>query len=103
VALERWADEEAAGDTASAREAVRSALLGVTWALVSPELAAFSAADTVMERLRALESAPSRPTAMHQALVYAPGVVPIFGVAVALGVWAGNLRLLLAMAGRCPA
>lgn len=103
VALERWADEEAAGETAPTRDAVRSALLGVTWALVNPELAAFSAADTVLERLRALESAPSTPSALRQALIYTPGAVLIFGVAAALGAWASNLRILLAMAGRCPA
>lgn len=103
TALERWADEEAAGETPAEREALRDALLGLTGALVAPELAAFSAAQTVFERLRAMEGALPRPSLARHVAVHAPAAAIGLAVLVATGAWAGEMRLLLAMAGRCPA
>ena len=103
AALERWADESAAGGGTASRAVVRCALLRVTGALVDPALAAFSAAETVVERLDALGAAPPRPSALRRAGVYLPGLLLGAGVLVLLGVWAGEVRAVVAMAGRCPA
>src|SRR5581483_3338883 len=58
AALERWADESAAGVASSSRATVRSALLEVTRVQIDPAIAAFSAAETLVERLDALDTAP---------------------------------------------
>jgi Zn-dependent protease with chaperone function len=101
VALERWADEEAAGESGHERVVLRRALLRAARALVSPALAAFSAPDTVLERLQALNSPRTGPSRSRRAVVYAPGLALGIVVLVAFGAWAGEARTLIAMAGRC--
>jgi Zn-dependent protease with chaperone function len=103
TALERWADEEATGEDVTQRQALRGALLGMSGALEAPELAAFSAVQTVFERVRAMESAPPRSSFARHVAVNAPGVALGVAVLVATGAWAGEVRLVLAMAGRCAA
>ncbi|MDQ3944360.1 MAG: M56 family metallopeptidase, partial [Actinomycetota bacterium] len=49
AALERWADEAATGGECASRAVLRNALLGVTMAIVNPAVAAFAAAETVVE------------------------------------------------------
>ena len=101
TALEQWADEEAASAGSQARRDLRGALLGVTAAALKPTVAAFSAADTVMERLRALESPPLERR-LGPAALLAPGLVlGVLGLA-ALGIWMGDMQAVIAMAGRCP-
>lgn len=103
IALERWADEEAAGELGQERSTVRGALLGMTRALVAPAaVASFSAAETVMERLDALEAAPPHPSRWRRMALYVPGVLLGGLVLLSLGTWAGEVRALLAMTGRCP-
>lgn len=58
LALERSADEEAAGDDPVARRALYSALAAATRCLHHPGIAGFGGVDTVVERLIALESKP---------------------------------------------
>ena len=72
-ALERWADEVAAGDHPVERTILRSALLGVVALAVGAELAAFAAADTVVERLDALARPHPTPSRWARTLMYAPG------------------------------
>jgi Zn-dependent protease with chaperone function len=102
AALERWADEAAAGGECASRAVLRSALLGVTMAIVNPAVAAFAAAETVIERLDALDGDAGRPSALRHVAVYLPALAVSAAVLVALGVWAGNVQALLAMSGRCP-
>jgi hypothetical protein len=102
AALERWADETAAAEPTSSRAVVRAALLEVTRTLVDPSLAAFSAADTVVERLEALDADPPRPSAIRRAAIYLPCLAAGAAVVVALGIWAGEARAMLAMASQCP-
>lgn len=102
LALERWADEEAAGVDPEARRVLHAALLGVTWASVNPSVAAFSAAETVMERLRALELAPATPSPLPRATLLAPGLALGLLTLSALTIWIGDVQVLLAMVGRCP-
>lgn len=63
LAVERSADEEAAGDDPAARRALYSALAAATRCLPQPGIAGFGGVEMVFERLRALESKPltSRP------------------------------------------
>ena len=95
VALERWADEVAASSLPRGRDQVRTALLATTRLRIEvieavPALAGFSAADTVLERLAALERAPSAPSAGLRGLLYAPGVCLGFVALVVAGGWASR-------------
>lgn len=100
--LERWADEEAAGSDADARAGVRSALLGVARVLVGPATAAFSAAETLEERLIALQAPPPQPSLLRRVAVYGPWGTLATGVMVTFGFWAAQLGGVLGVAVRCP-
>jgi len=102
AALEHVADDGAAGDAPEKRRLLRSALLGVTAMSVGHDLAAFSAADTVVARLDALERARPHPSAALRSLLYLPGAAIASTVLVAVAAWGGEARMLIAMAGRCP-
>lgn len=84
AAIERWADETAAGASRERRRALREALLGVAWMLADPALAAFSNADCLLERLDALET-PSRPLSrLARNCLHLPALLAIVIVALAL-------------------
>jgi Zn-dependent protease with chaperone function len=101
TALERWADEEAA-ETIGDRGAVRQALLVVTASLVaSPSLAAFSAAETIGERLDALDGDAPHPRLAPHLLLYCPGAALGAVAALAFVSWASGATAVLAMAGQC--
>jgi Zn-dependent protease with chaperone function len=101
-ALERWADEVAAGADPQARRNVRDALLAVVTARVDAAVPAFSTADTVVERLRALDAPPVRVAPARRAALSSPALaLPLLGM-VALAFWMGDIQVVLAMAGRCP-
>jgi len=102
TALERWADEVAAGTLPARRSVLRSALLDVTGVAVGTELAAFSPAHTVVERLRALEQPSPRPSSAARGLLYLPGVVAVGTLVVAMAAWSSQAWMLVSMAGRCP-
>ena len=102
VTLERWADEEAAGTSHASRQVVRRALLGVTSALVAaPNVAAFTAAETVVERLDALDDDAPRPSPLSHAMLYLPGVGLVALATLALSVWTADAQMVVAMAGTC--
>jgi hypothetical protein len=104
VTLERWADEEAAGPTAESRRLLRNALLDVTSALVAePYAAAFTSADTVLERIDALEHRAPRPSRLAHGVLYLPGAALAAVSAYALLTWSGDAQSVLAMAGTCYA
>lgn len=84
AAVERWADEAATGDCPQARAALRSALFRVTTAALGPSVAAFSSADSVIERLDALDRPPRRLSSMAHAILYTPGVLLAVSVVVVL-------------------
>ncbi|HYR61381.1 MAG TPA: M56 family metallopeptidase [Actinomycetota bacterium] len=102
TALERWADEVAAGKLPGRRSVLHSALLGVTGVAVGTELAAFSPAHTVVERLRALEQPSPRPSSVARGLLYLPGMVAVGTTLVAMAAWSSQAWMLVSMAGRCP-
>lgn len=101
LAVERWADEEAAAAVAGGRHAVRDSLLVL--AGVSPLVgaAAFSDAATIAARVLALDAPAPPPRPFHHALLYMPGTVAGATAAPALVTWGGHVHMLLAMSGRC--
>jgi len=102
-ALERWADEEAAGDSSQGRATLQAALVRVTNAMLAPGAAAFTTADTLLERLQALERAFPRPRLLQRWLVYLPSLF-IGGMTVlSLGLWLGDAHFVVATMGLCPA
>lgn len=102
TALERWADEVAAGSSCASRNVLRRALLRATTAMMSPAVPAFSLADTVAERLAALDDEAPCSSALRRAAAYAPGGVISAAVIVAIGAWAGEARHLLSWTSHCP-
>jgi hypothetical protein len=102
TALERWADEDAAGEHEHGRSTVRSALVGVVLAVVDPAVAAFTGVEDVVERLDALQAPTPSPSALRRVAIYTPVVVVSVVVLIAVGGWVGHTRAMLAMAGPCP-
>jgi Zn-dependent protease with chaperone function len=101
TALERWADEVAAGDSVRARQEVSAALVMVGDAMLAPTLAAFSALQTVLERLEALQHPPAPLSARARVALYAPGAALSSMALIGWAAWGVNARLVLAVAGRC--
>lgn len=104
ASLERWADEVASGAAGCSRGTVRSALLGVTAALVGPAaVAAFSPLDSVGERVDALAEPPRRTSLTRRTALYLPGTVIALVALFSVGFWVSDVQTVLAMAGRCTA
>lgn len=108
-ALERSADERAAGASPEGRAALRAALLHVTSAMVAPgaTVTAFSSsADSVLERLQAMEEAPPAPgpcrASLRRGLVYLPAFLLGAATIVSLGLWLDQAHFVLATMGICP-
>lgn len=101
VGLERWADDEASKRAPGGRATVRDALMRVAHTAVHAELAAFSTAVTLAERLDALSGLPNRPSRwLRLALrlsVWMFGILAISGLAL----WVGEAHMMLAMSGLC--
>jgi Zn-dependent protease with chaperone function len=101
-ALERWADEEAAGGNATSRASVHAALLRLAELAATPEVAAFTTPGTVAERLDALQADPTGGrTVGRRALVYGPaGLLLGAATATLVGILA-QVSVLHALAGLC--
>lgn len=70
LAIERWADEDAAPSLGE-RRAVRAALLKTTATLLGPALA-FTSTCTILDRLAALEAEPPAPARKTRVAALAP-------------------------------
>lgn len=104
ASLERWADEVASGAAGCSRGTVRSALLGVTAALVGPAaVAAFSPLESVGERVDALAEPPQRTSLTRRTALYVPGTVIAVVALLSVGFWVSDVQTVVAMAGRCTA
>lgn len=74
LAVERWADEEAAAAASGGRQAVRRALAG-TVAVSLDTAAAFTSPCTLIERIQALDMPASRPGPRARVAAVGPGLV----------------------------
>lgn len=101
LAVERWADDEAAGPTPASRLAVRDSLLALSGLSPVVDTAGFVDARTVLARIQALEAPPARPALGAHLLLYLPGSAAGVVAAPALVSWGGHVRMIVAMAGRC--
>lgn len=102
TALERWADESAAGAESESRRSLRQALLAVAQVRLDSAVCAFSCGGTVVERLSALERDPPRPSVLPHTLVYAPGLIVGVGLAMSVAGWAVETRVLALVSATCP-
>lgn len=103
LALERWADEAATAGSPRRRAALRHSLLQLLDTATTTTAAVASMADarTVAARVHAL-TVPPPPTApaLH-ALLYLPGLLAAAVAVPGLYQWGDQLRMVVAMAGRC--
>lgn len=102
LAVERWADEQAALPSPAARRAVRDSLVVLAGLASGPGLATFADARTVAARITALEAPPPRPPLGQHALLYLPGSVAGLVAMPALLAWGRHFHMVLMMSGRCP-
>jgi hypothetical protein len=102
AALERWADEVAAGDTDYQRAILRDALLRVTGAMTRAEVAAFSSPETLIERISALDDGRPSPSGLTLGATYSSSVTLGLAALVGLAPWLGGVHMVVAMSGRCP-
>jgi beta-lactamase regulating signal transducer with metallopeptidase domain len=102
-AVERWADEAAAGPRSSGRASVHAALLRVAELAAMPDIAAFTTPETVAERLEALRTAPARGLAVgRRLLVYLPAGLLLLASAVAVDHILEHVSFLGLLADLCP-
>jgi len=102
-ALERWADEAAAGGARRGRESVRAALVRVIEATATPDVAAFVSLGTVVERLQALQAAPaSGSRLLRRFVVYLPALVLVLLAVAAMEGTVEHVAVLRVFAGLCP-
>ncbi len=102
-AVERWADEEAAGDDAAGRASVHTALLRLAELAAMPEVAAFTTPGTVAERLDALHANPTGGLGVGQrAVIYVPAGLLLAAAVVTLSGILEHLTFLRMLAGLCP-
>jgi Zn-dependent protease with chaperone function len=102
-AVERWADEEAAGGDATGRASVHGALLRVAELAAMPEVAAFTTPGTVAERLEALTADPTGGLAVvRRVLVYMPAGLLLLAAVVLLSSILEHVTVLRLLAGLCP-
>jgi len=102
LALERWADEAAAGSKPLARSRLRSALLMVAVDGERPALAAFSALDGLIERLAAMsEPEAATVSAIWWPVLLLPGLLLGAVAFFALARLGHGAYCLLSMPGSC--
>ncbi|MHB8328598.1 MAG: M56 family metallopeptidase [Acidimicrobiales bacterium] len=101
VALERWADEEAAGASGERRATLRDALVSVALAPAAEELAAFSGASGLIERIDALVHPPAPASLVWWPVLLLPGVTLGAAAALGLGAWTQQAYCAVGMATHC--
>lgn len=102
AALERWADEDAAGTNGRTRFAVHRALLRVTGVLVpARSVAAFTTCGTVVERAAALAGPRAASSSAHRLVAYAILALLSVAIGVAFAAWGAEANLILSTAGLC--
>lgn len=98
VALERWADEVAAGAGREPRSVLRDALLSVALAEVSNEIAALGGTG-LLERIDALAGHPPRSSTASRWLFLVPGLSLGVLAAYSVSIWGHEAYCAVAMSG----
>ena len=101
TAVERWADEAAAGENCEDRRALRTALWEVTATRALGGIAAFAGPCTVVERLRALDRPAPEPSVAATVLVGLPVGSLLILAALTLFAARSELGLLVSLARAC--
>ena len=101
LALERWADESAAGSDRARRRDLRAALLDAAGMPAAGQLAALSAAATIAERVEALDRPPPAPPRWFVGATTAPWLALGATISFASGSWLEQARWAVAMVGHC--
>ena len=90
-ALERCADEDAAGAAPTGRSVLQGALMRVAGVQLRPGVAGLSGAENVLERLDALGAVPRRLRSSERAMLYLPGFAVAAPVMLSLAHWGSSL------------
>ncbi|MGH9185793.1 MAG: M48 family metalloprotease [Acidimicrobiales bacterium] len=101
VALERWGRRRRRGRKRRPWGGARRPVGSPASLVADPSIAAFSAAETIGERLDALETDAPQPRLGAHVLLYCPGAMLGATVLVAMSSWASGASSVLAMAGQC--
>ena len=101
LSLEQWADAAVVRDLGSSRPII-GALRSYVFASLSPHTAAFSAAETLGERLRALTQGSPATSQRSRLLTYVLMAAPMLLAGASFLALAARTHQLVAMAPYCP-
>jgi len=101
TALEVWADETAAGDSASGRALVRDAIVAVAGPVEDPQPHCASR-RILRDRTRRLERGPAVRTVAFRLVIHAPALVLAMVSLALLTGWAVGAHHAAALTGYCP-
>ena len=101
-AIERWADEDAAGEDSCVRGSTRRALVGVAIGGLSVDAAAFGGLATVVERVTALDSPPPAPSGSRRIMTLLPFALGGLGAVYAAVLIVAHLWFVMTMPVLCP-
>jgi beta-lactamase regulating signal transducer with metallopeptidase domain len=101
IALERCADERAAGDDPARRAVLVDALLKLSGATAPLPIAAISSASGVVERVDALLGGSPPPSTLSRVATRSMFGAAALGSVALLGAWAVEAHVLLTIASRC--
>ncbi|MBA2337859.1 MAG: M56 family metallopeptidase [Acidimicrobiia bacterium] len=93
LALERWADEDAAATLSGGRATILETLLTVTTRSPTPQVAAFGAAETIAARIHALAAPPPDQPPIWRILGYVLAGTLVLAL-LAPTLWTGGMSIL---------
>ena len=99
--MERWADEDAAGDSCVARRELQSALLKVAGHEAHRSLASFSNVEGVINRITALDNPPPILRPMTSVRLLLPGLILALSALIVTNTLAHGAYCLIFMSNGC--
>lgn len=101
LALERWADEIAAG-TPPQRRVLHDALATVATTVLTPAVTGLSSLDTLTERLNALRRPAVAPSSSERIIALLPVAIVAGGLTTIVALWHSQLLMMIALISHCP-